>query len=87
MPVQATFSSCRSQRSSTEVTTQRIQGIVTDFDAAVGLGHITSKEDHSRLFHCIEIADGTRAIDVGARVTFVPVTRFGHDEATDIRPE
>ncbi len=66
---------------------ERIHGVVADFDAAVGLGHIATHEGKTRLFHCIEIADGTRTIEIGTKVSFVPVTRFGHDEAADIKPD
>lgn len=60
-------------------------GVVADFDATVGLGHITTDRGETKLFHCIEIADGSRTIDVGTRVSFVAVTRFGHAEASDIQ--
>lgn len=63
----------------------RRTGTVTDFDFVVGLGHLTTVEGETRLFHCVEIADGTRDIAVGSRVSFLPVTRFGHLEAADLR--
>ena len=37
------------------------------------------------LFHCVEIADGTRTIDVGADVEFDVLVKFGHDEAANLR--
>ena len=64
----------------------REAGVVADFDSAVGLGHIATDRGETKLFHCIEIADGSRTIDVGAQVSFVSVTRFGHAEASDIQP-
>lgn len=49
------------------------QGVVATFDAAVGLGTVAADGDGRQVFgfHCTEIADGTRTIDVGAQVTFV----------------
>ena len=38
------------------------------------------------LFHCVEIADGTRTIDVGAEVTFDVMVKFGAEEAANLRP-
>ena len=43
-------------------------GRVSDFDEHVGLGHVTADDGDRHLFHCVEIADGTRTIDVGADV-------------------
>ncbi len=61
-------------------------GRVTDFDEHVGLGHVTADDGSEHLFHCVEIADGTRTIPVGADVTFDLLRKFGRDEARDIRP-
>jgi CspA family cold shock protein len=58
-----------------------LTGRVTDFDAAAGLGRITDSGGTSYLFHCIEIIDGTRTIDVGQAVTFEPLPRFGAYQA------
>lgn len=63
----------------------RLIGTVTDFDFAVGLGYLSTSEGENRLFHCVEIADGTRDIKVGSRVSFLPITRFGHLEAADLQ--
>ena len=38
----------------------------------------------SILFHCAEIVDGTREIEVGASVGFVVAHRFGNLEASEI---
>ena len=67
------------------MNSSRLSGTVTDFDFAVGLGHVATGEGVTHLFHCVEIADGTRDIAVGSRVSFLSVTRFGHLEATDLR--
>ena len=61
-------------------------GRVTDFDEHVGLGHVTADDGTEHLFHCVEIADGSRRIDVGAEVTFELLRKFGRDEAGDVRP-
>ena len=38
------------------------------------------------LFHCVEIADGTRTIPVGQVVEFDLLRKFGTDEAANLRP-
>ena len=45
-----------------------IEGIVQSFDERRGDG--TLRDDHGATFyfHCVEIADGTRTIEVGQRV-------------------
>ena len=46
-------------------------GVVVEFDEVVGLGVIEAAADGRRYpFHCTQIADGTRAVPVGASVTF-----------------
>lgn len=64
---------------------QRLTGSVVDFDFEVGLGHVLGDDGAERMFHCVEIADGSRKIAVGTRVSYVPVVRFGLDEACDLR--
>ena len=61
-------------------------GRVIDFDEHVGLGHVETVEGTVHLFHCVEIADGTRTIDVGAPVEFDLMVKFGEAEAANIRP-
>ena len=46
------------------------RGTVADFDAEVGLGHVVDSDGERWLFHCTEVADGTRVIDAGAAVSF-----------------
>jgi cold shock CspA family protein len=60
-------------------------GRVTEFDAAVGLGVITSDSGIEHAFHCIEIADLSRTIDVGAVVSFDVLAKLGRYEAANIR--
>lgn len=54
-----------------------IDGVVTEFDDDRGLGTVLSDDGVAFLFHVIEIADGTRSIDVGQAVRFEPLPRFG----------
>ena len=56
-------------------------GQVTEFDGAKGLGTVHGENGVDYLFHVIEITDGTRAIDVGQRVSFRPLPRFGRFQA------
>jgi cold shock CspA family protein len=63
-----------------------LTGRVTDFDEQVGLGHVTADDGTEHLFHCVEIADGSRTIEVGTEVTFDLVRKFGRDEAAQLRP-
>ncbi len=56
-------------------------GTVIEFDAHVGLGRVRADDGVEYVFHCAEIADGSRDIAVGARVSFRVVTKFGRDEA------
>jgi cold shock CspA family protein len=59
---------------------------VSDFDEHVGLGHVVDDAGASLLFHCVEIADGTRTIPVGQEVRFDLLRKFGQDEASNLRP-
>jgi len=62
-------------------------GRVLDFDEYVGLGHVLDDEGAAELlFHCVEIADGTRTIEVGREVSFELLRKFGRDEASQLRP-
>ena len=62
----------------------RYHGTVTEFDAIVGLGRIDASDGGTYPFHCIEIADGTRVIEVGAGVTFELIAKLGRFEAARI---
>jgi CspA family cold shock protein len=61
-------------------------GTVIDFDEHVGLGHVEAPDGTVYLFHCVEIADGTRTIAVGTDVEFELMTKFGNLEARALRP-
>ena len=60
-----------------------MNGVVASFNSHRGLGYI-SADDVQYLFHCAEILDGTREIEVGAQVSFVEAHRFGNLEASEI---
>ena len=59
-------------------------GTVAVFDAAEGLGEIAGDDGRTYPFHCVEIADGTRSIPVGAAVTFEVLAKLGRYEAARI---
>lgn len=57
-------------------------GRVVAFDANVGLGTVEADDGRRVRFHCTAIADGSRAVPVGARVRIeVGPGRGGHWEA------
>lgn len=62
-------------------------GTVVEFDDHKGYGVVERDGGGRHPFHCTAIADGTRTIEVGAKVAFVVVAgRLGRWEAADIRP-
>jgi cold shock CspA family protein len=56
-------------------------GTVREFDETKGRGVIQTRDGRAFLFHCIEIADGTRTIASGQAVAFHPLARFGAFQA------
>ncbi len=62
-----------------------LTGEVTEIDAAKGLGTVHGENGVDYLFHVVEIADGTRSIDLGQRVSFQPLPKFGRFQAGRIR--
>jgi CspA family cold shock protein len=63
-----------------------LNGRVSEFDDPAGLGVVVADDGTAFPFHCTEIADGTRTIEVGTTVTFEPLARLGRWEAGSIRP-
>ena len=63
-----------------------ITGVVAEFDQMVGLGVIRTADGEVVPFHCIEIADGSRTIQIGAPVTALRIAKLGRYEAASIRP-
>ncbi len=59
-------------------------GRVDAFDEVAGLGTIVTDDGTTLPFHCIEIADGTRTIDVGTAVRFDLLAKLGRWEAANI---
>lgn len=59
-------------------------GTVVAFDAAVGLGEVERSDGRRFQFHCIELADGTRSIEVPAAVTFGLLCKLGRYEASAV---
>ena len=47
-----------------------MKGTVAEFDEHVGLGTLRTEDGRELLFHCTQLLDGTRTIDVGATVRF-----------------
>jgi cold shock CspA family protein len=47
-----------------------LTGVVSEFDEGAGLGAVTADDGAVYGFHCTQIADGTRTIEVGTRVCF-----------------
>jgi len=61
-----------------------VNGTVVAFDAAVGLGEVQRADGTVFPFHCIELADGTRTIEVGTPVTFGLLCKLGRYEAAAV---
>jgi len=60
-------------------------GTVTSFDEYVGLGEVHADSGETYRFHCVEIADSTRTIEIGAAVAFDVIVKFGQQEAAQLR--
>ena len=63
-----------------------LTGRVTAFDHDRGLGEVQAADRTVHPFHCIEIADGSRDIEVGLDVVFELRPKLGRFEATGLRP-
>ncbi|MGI9033799.1 MAG: cold-shock protein [Acidimicrobiales bacterium] len=60
-------------------------GTVSEFDEHRGYGSVRTSDGRELFFHCTAIAGGSRAIPVGARVSFsVTPGHLGRWEATDV---
>lgn len=59
-------------------------GVITAFDAERGLGEVTATDGRCYPFHCVELTDGTRTVQVGATVTFTLRRKLGRLEAVAI---
>ncbi len=47
-----------------------VQGTVKQFDGHVGLGIVQGSDHQEYPFHCAQIANGSRTIEVGAAVEY-----------------
>ncbi len=63
-----------------------LHGTVTAFDEHVGLGTVVADDGTAYLFHCVEIADGSRTIPVGTGVSFERLAKLGRYEASAVTP-
>ena len=61
-----------------------MRAVVSAFDAHVGLGRVRTDDGTEVLFHCAEIADGSRSIEVGAAVTCEIREKFGRPDAFSV---
>jgi CspA family cold shock protein len=61
-----------------------VNGTVVAFDREVGLGEVLGDDGVRLPFHCIEIADGSRDIAVGALVRFGHRLKLGRVEAAQL---
>ena len=60
---------------------------MAEFDPERGTGTVEDRDGRRLFFHCTAIADGTRTIEAGARVSYVVVPgHLGRWEARDLRP-
>jgi cold shock CspA family protein len=60
-------------------------GRIETFDERRGDGRLLADNGEGFYFHCVNIADGTRTIQAGERVTAERVVgHLGHDEALEI---
>lgn len=59
------------------------EGTVERFDTARGLGIVAQADGERFGFHCVELADGSRQVEAGARVVFALGT--GHAGALEAR--
>jgi cold shock CspA family protein len=53
-----------------------MRGVVVEFDAHGGFGTVRAEDGRELFFHCTQLVDGTRTIEVGAAVRFQVVA--GH---------
>jgi len=58
-----------------------MRATVTEFDAHVGLGRLRTDDGRDVMFHCAEIADGSRVIEIGSPVECEIREKFGRPEA------
>jgi cold shock CspA family protein len=63
-------------------------GRVVAFDEHVGLGRVEADDGRTYPFHCTQLADGSRTVDVGAVVRFdVVAGHLGRWEAARVEKQ
>ncbi len=68
--------------------TARQQGRVVEFDEHKGYGWVEADDGRRLFLHCTAIADGSRSVSVGVRVTFdVAPGHLGRWEARGVSPQ
>jgi cold shock CspA family protein len=60
-------------------------GVIAEFSFDRGLGSVLGDDGATYPLHCTQIADGSRMVDAGARVTFEVLLKLGQIEATNVR--
>jgi CspA family cold shock protein len=70
-----------------KIVPKTMRGAVIEFDEVVGLGTVRTDNGQTYPFHCTQIADGSRTIEVGTPVEFeVMPAHLGRWEASAITP-
>ena len=64
----------------------RIRATVIAFDAEVGRGLVRAEDGIDYGFHALDVADGSRHVDLDVEVTARLAPRLGRWEVTDIEP-
>lgn len=63
---------------------ERADGVVIAFDAERGLGEVELLDGRRLGFHCVEIADRSRTIEVGVEVSVEVRPKLGRWEAAQL---
>ena len=62
-----------------------MEGTVIAFDADKGYGTVETRDGRPFFFHCTQIVDGSRSVEVGTEVTFdVVAGHLGRYEAVAV---
>ena len=64
----------------------RHRGTVASFDEVAGRGTVVGEDGTEWYLHCTKIADGSRRIEVGARVSFAVAPGPAGLEAVEVGP-
>ncbi len=59
-------------------------GVIESFDDPAGLGVVRGDDGQTWPFHCVSIADGSRFIEPGVRVSFDTQFHVSREEAVRI---